>query len=363
MAAWPGSVADLLDAVEHPRTDAVLLPEISPERRFPVPVVLGFQTLDTAVHTWDVATALGRVWRPDPPLVAVVLEQARLIPGGPGPPPPPARLRAGAGRGGRGPMDDGARTGRSGLRRGRHAARRLRDGRYDPAVLCDRRPGGAAGPSDAARWPHGDRPGGGRLVERRRDGGPRGRSAPWRWPSGRETPRRWPPGCAAARAILARGDGVRRGGRTRRAAAAGRGVAPPGDRRRGRRPRVQPRLTGRTTPSGSRRTGRRRSAARALYTGVFGDETAVVRMHSGNGAHEEMDRRAIACFDQALVDVGLDARTRAALSDYFAWATTHEMAAYHASAERRARRPAAPALDLGRPPDARPRVRTGASRV
>jgi len=83
VAAWPGSVADLLDAVEHPRTDAVLLPEISTERRFPVPVVLGFQTLDTAVHAWDVATALGRVWRPDPPLVAVVLEQARLIPAGP----------------------------------------------------------------------------------------------------------------------------------------------------------------------------------------------------------------------------------------------------------------------------------------
>jgi len=70
-----------------------------------------------------------------------------------------------------------------------------------------------------------------------------------------------------------------------------------------------------------------------LYTGVFGDETAVVRMHSGNGPHEEMDRRAIACFDQALVDVGLDARTRAALSDYFAWSTTHEMARYHASAD------------------------------
>jgi hemoglobin len=70
----------------------------------------------------------------------------------------------------------------------------------------------------------------------------------------------------------------------------------------------------------------------ALYTGVFGDETAVVRMHSGNGPHEEMDRRAIACFDQALVDVGLDERTGAALSHYFAWATTHAMAAYHASA-------------------------------
>jgi len=83
VAAWPGSVTDLLDAVEHPRVDAVLLPEISTERRFPVPVVLGFQTLAPAVHAWDVATGLGRVWRPDPALAAAVLEQARLVPAGP----------------------------------------------------------------------------------------------------------------------------------------------------------------------------------------------------------------------------------------------------------------------------------------
>jgi uncharacterized protein (TIGR03086 family) len=83
LAAWPNSVADLLDAAYHPGTDAVLLPEISTERRFPVPVVLGFQLLDTTVHTWDVATALRRVWRPDPPLVAAVLGQARLVPAGP----------------------------------------------------------------------------------------------------------------------------------------------------------------------------------------------------------------------------------------------------------------------------------------
>jgi len=71
-----------------------------------------------------------------------------------------------------------------------------------------------------------------------------------------------------------------------------------------------------------------------LYTGAYGDETAVVRMHSGNGPHGEMDRRAIACFDQALVDVGLDDRTSAALADYFAWATTHEMGVYHVSEEQ-----------------------------
>jgi hemoglobin len=60
------------------------------------------------------------------------------------------------------------------------------------------------------------------------------------------------------------------------------------------------------------------------FSDNFGDETAVVRMHSGEGLHEEMDRRAIECFDQALVDTGLadDERLRQALHDYFAWATT-----------------------------------------
>ena len=34
------------------------------------------------------------------------------------------------------------------------------------------------------------------------------------------------------------------------------------------------------------------------YSERYGDETAVVRLHSGHGPHEEMDQRAIACFDQ-----------------------------------------------------------------
>jgi hemoglobin len=37
-----------------------------------------------------------------------------------------------------------------------------------------------------------------------------------------------------------------------------------------------------------------------MYTAEYGSESSVVRMHSGNGLHDEMDRRAIACFDQAL---------------------------------------------------------------
>jgi hemoglobin len=73
----------------------------------------------------------------------------------------------------------------------------------------------------------------------------------------------------------------------------------------------------------------------AAYSGAYGDETSVVRIHSGDGPHEEMDRRAIACFDQALQDVGLAAAgpVRQALHDYFAWATTTSMSRYHGSAD------------------------------
>lgn len=72
-----------------------------------------------------------------------------------------------------------------------------------------------------------------------------------------------------------------------------------------------------------------------MYTTAYGDETSVVRVHSGNGPHEEMDQRAIACFDQALADVGLsgDDRLRQVLHDYFAWATTTTMSRYHRSAD------------------------------
>jgi hemoglobin len=77
----------------------------------------------------------------------------------------------------------------------------------------------------------------------------------------------------------------------------------------------------------------------AAYSSTYGDETSVVRLHSGNGLHDEMNRRAIACFDQALTDTGLDRspehgpRLRQALHDYFAWATTTSMYQYHRSAD------------------------------
>ncbi len=74
----------------------------------------------------------------------------------------------------------------------------------------------------------------------------------------------------------------------------------------------------------------------ATYTAAYGDETSVVRIHSGNGPHEEMDRRAIACFDQALADCGLtgDEQIGQVLHDYFAWATTTTMLRYHQSADQ-----------------------------
>ena len=73
----------------------------------------------------------------------------------------------------------------------------------------------------------------------------------------------------------------------------------------------------------------------STYSDSYGDETGVVRMHSGNGEHDDMDRRAIACFDQALVDAGFadDAVLTRVLHDYFTWATTTTMARYHRSAD------------------------------
>jgi hemoglobin len=72
----------------------------------------------------------------------------------------------------------------------------------------------------------------------------------------------------------------------------------------------------------------------STYSDSYGDESYVVRLHSGNGVHEEMDARAISCFDQAVADVAItDDRLRRVLHDYFAWATTTTMALYHDSAD------------------------------
>jgi hemoglobin len=72
-----------------------------------------------------------------------------------------------------------------------------------------------------------------------------------------------------------------------------------------------------------------------MYSDLYGDETSVVKMHSGNGEHDDMNRRAIACFDLALTDAGIssDEGLRQVLHDYFAWATTKTMFRYHRAAD------------------------------
>jgi hemoglobin len=69
------------------------------------------------------------------------------------------------------------------------------------------------------------------------------------------------------------------------------------------------------------------------FSDTYGDETSVVRIHSGNGPHEEMDLRAIACFDQALTDVELTGPVRTVLHDYFAWVTRTSLTRYSQSAD------------------------------
>jgi len=71
------------------------------------------------------------------------------------------------------------------------------------------------------------------------------------------------------------------------------------------------------------------------FSDAYGDETSVVQIHSGNGPHEEMDRGAIDCFDQAMTDVAISENdpVRAVLHDYFPWATTTSMSRYQRSAD------------------------------
>lgn len=59
------------------------------------------------------------------------------------------------------------------------------------------------------------------------------------------------------------------------------------------------------------------------YSEAMGSEALVIRMHSGNGEHREMDERAQACFAQALDDAAIpdDPRLRSALKAYFRSAT------------------------------------------
>jgi len=62
----------------------------------------------------------------------------------------------------------------------------------------------------------------------------------------------------------------------------------------------------------------------AVYSQTLGSESVVMRMHSGEGVHTDMDERAVACFESALADAGLTQDPlRTALLNYFRWATSH----------------------------------------
>ena len=53
------------------------------------------------------------------------------------------------------------------------------------------------------------------------------------------------------------------------------------------------------------------------YSRTMGSETRVVRLHSGNGPHEDIDRQAVACFAAALVDAGVPADLHPRLVSWF----------------------------------------------
>jgi hemoglobin len=58
------------------------------------------------------------------------------------------------------------------------------------------------------------------------------------------------------------------------------------------------------------------------FTAGMGDQSTVLRMHSGNGEHDEMDRRSEQCFAQALDDADIpdSPELRRTLVYWFHWA-------------------------------------------
>lgn len=59
-----------------------VLPEISPELRFPAAEAIGFHFVDYVVHGWDVAQALGRAYDLEPDLLTAALPIAQAVPDG-----------------------------------------------------------------------------------------------------------------------------------------------------------------------------------------------------------------------------------------------------------------------------------------
>jgi len=63
-----------------------------------------------------------------------------------------------------------------------------------------------------------------------------------------------------------------------------------------------------------------------LYSAGYGDESSMQRIHSGHGAHVELDEACLAAFDLAVADVGLAGEVARRVSGYFRNATEAQRA-------------------------------------
>lgn len=78
---WRRSVDDLLAAFhDADLEESVIEVELHPTRPLPMPVIIGAQLLDTAVHTWDIARSVEKTFSPDAELAEAVLNIAQRIP-------------------------------------------------------------------------------------------------------------------------------------------------------------------------------------------------------------------------------------------------------------------------------------------
>ena len=79
--SWQTSVDDLVSAfAAADLASEVVQVELHPTRPLPIAVLVQAQLLDTVVHTWDIAAALGESYTPEPDVVDAVLRIAEPIP-------------------------------------------------------------------------------------------------------------------------------------------------------------------------------------------------------------------------------------------------------------------------------------------
>ena len=83
-SSWTASVSALLAAFDHAvLDDTAVLIEIRPAP-LPMSWIVSAQTLDTAVHTWDIAQSFGQWFEPSAEITAAVADLAATIPDGQG---------------------------------------------------------------------------------------------------------------------------------------------------------------------------------------------------------------------------------------------------------------------------------------